>query len=243
MEPYRVFKYTPVNKYFLDGLVKGYIYCAPPHSLNDPFDCNVVLSESIDRAIVTSSGIHRKNLADLNHNAPLLSFIEDSVSKAGVCSFSMDLLKPVLWSHYAEDHKGVCCMYEIPEEFIDWKTNKIIGISDVEYGDNLITEALLSIAGKLPSLTTPEVFRELSTPIFSSKGLHWEYEQEVRIIRGESGRLNIDKDYLKQVCFGLHTSDNDMELVIKVITDSGYSPEFCTITKTHSDFGIEANDL
>ncbi len=240
---YTVFKFSAINKNFIDSLIKNYIYCAVPSSLNDPFDCKVNVLDSIERAISASTGDAVSNLIHLKHNNEFLYLINQSISKTGVCSFSQDLLKPVLWSHYADEHKGICCTYDIPSEHINWDVNKIIGMSDVSYGDNKVTEALMNIANKLPSMENADIYKEITIPILSSKGTDWAYENEVRIIREKAGALALEKDFLKQICFGLHTPERDKELIYSIIDKSGYKPDLCEIAKSNSDFGLSVKDL
>ncbi len=243
MKNYEAFKYSAINKNFIDSIIKGYIYCAKPESLNDPFDCRIDISESINRAIATCHGKDVSNLNKLKDSKNFLIFIKDTIAVNGVCSFSNKLLKPIMWSHYADEHKGICCMYKIPSDFIDYDKNNIIGMSDVKYGENTLTEALVKIAPDLSSMDNSEIFQEIVIPILTSKGKDWDIEEEVRIIKATNGTLKLQKHFLKQICFGLHTSEKDKELVRSIIKEYGYKPDFCEIVKSNTDFGLNVNDL
>ena len=240
---YELFKYNKIDKNFIDSLSRGYIYCAKPDSLNDPFDCKIDLPASISRAIIASSGDAANNLQKLKDSHDFITFVKEVTSEIGVCSFSRKLLKPVMWSHYADEHKGICCMYAMPEDFIDYDKNNIIGITDLSYGENILTEALVKIAPKLSSMNNSEIFKEITIPIFSSKGGDWDTEEEIRIIKSSYGELAINKKYLKQVCFGLHTPERDKKLIRGILNEFSYKPEFCEIIKSDTDFGLNVIDL
>ena len=76
------------------------------------------------------------------------------------------------------------------------------------------------------------------------KGKSWIYEDEARIIREEEGNFPILKKFLKQVCFGLNTSEHDISLIRQIIDNSGYSVNYCQIVrKEDDDFGIKAVEI
>ncbi|MFK5948170.1 MAG: DUF2971 domain-containing protein [Methylococcales bacterium] len=242
MSTYDQFKYSPINKNFIDLLIKGYIYCANLEKLNDPFDCQVDINNSIQRAISQCSGKGQESLKELVAIDGYLQRIQDIAKNIGVCSFSKHLLNPVMWSHYAEEHRGICLLYRFPKEFIN-DDNPIIGITDITYEDSPLTDWFIGNAMDLASMDLDEIGIEVSKKLFSIKGKNWGYEDEVRILSRDSGELQIDKSHLGQVCFGMHTSERDKELVREIIQSSGYKVEFCEIVKDETDFGLSARDL
>ena len=75
------------------------------------------------------------------------------------------------------------------------------------------------------------------------KATGWSYEQECRIIREKAGPFSVPKEFLKQVCFGMNTSDSDMSLISKIVDSSGYTVDYCQIVEKESDFGIKADKI
>ena len=68
--------------------------------LNDPFELSGFnLRDPAMRAFHTSQ--HKKITAEY-----------------GMISFSEDYKSPLLWSHYAEQHAGVCLGFEVPDEML-----------------------------------------------------------------------------------------------------------------------------
>ena len=114
MEKITLFKFRSINKYLIDTLVKGTIYCARPIRLNDPLDCQVDIKKAAEHAISLLSGKKKQNLVKLSKPNGLFDNIQKSIKNVGICSFSLVLEEPLLWSHYANEHKGLCLTYEIP---------------------------------------------------------------------------------------------------------------------------------
>ena len=238
-----VFKYSPINKNLIDSLIKGYIYCADLEKLNDPLDCRVDLKAAIARAITKAEGKAKRNLERLLASNDFLESIQRKVAGVGICSFSLHLLKPMMWSHYADEHRGLCSLYRFPETFINYDQNKIIGASTLIYGDNILTESLVKTADELSEIETWKIFKAIVVPLFTAKGQDWGVEDEVRIIREFPGPLEFDRKYLGQICFGMATPERDKELIRNIVERCGYDVSFCEIERSNTDFTLKANDL
>lgn len=244
MSDFILFKYRAINKCLLDSLVKGSIYFARPASLNDPFDCQVDVKKSALHAISQLSGTKKEILRKISKAKGYFSVIQDRMKKVGVCSFSLSLEEPLLWSHYADEHRGVCLTYKFTEEFILEKTNEIVGASPVEYDIDPLTNWFIeNTPSKYNENFESDFTVELLKKVLIVKGRGWGYEGEFRIIREKDGSLSIPKKCLTQVCFGLNTTAKDIDLVKKLIMISGYTVNFCQIVRKENDFGIKAIEI
>jgi hypothetical protein len=94
----------------------------------------------------------------------LKEFKESQGTQIGMLCFSRSWENPVLWSHYAEGHKGVCLGFDVAEDVLD----------EVEYADALLTARLgdEDDASSIPA--------DLQDLLFLTKFRHWEYENELR---------------------------------------------------------------
>jgi len=238
-----LFKFRVINKYLIDCLENGTLYFANPTRLNDPFDCQVDIKKAAEHAISRLSGKKKQNLSNLIKLKSLLDRIQNDIGNVGICSFSLNLVDILLWSHYADEHRGLCLMYEIPDDFFNDPKNQIIGVCAVEYGDNPLTDWFVRNASENIRIDLLEFTIELVKKIFSIKSKPWEYEKEVRIIREKEGALSIPKEFLKQVCFGMNTTESDISLIKKLLDDAGYSVNYCRIERTKEDFGIIAVEI
>lgn len=116
--------------------------------------------------------------SDLNDPFELigLNFREREVRKAvrdfkdaydaytGLLAFSEDWGDPVLWSHYAAKHRGVCLGFNVPKE----------SVQKVQYEDERIRASLGDIGDPLT------IGQELQQQLLCTKYRHWQYEQEYR---------------------------------------------------------------
>jgi hypothetical protein len=146
-----------------------------------------------------------------------------------------------LWSHYSNNHEGISILYEFTEEYLN--DGKIfVGISDVSYQKDTLTNWFISIANRLP-MDFGDLLIELAKIYFTAKSPEWLYEKEVRIISRRPGLLKIEKSFIKQICFGLNTSSEDMELIREITKNYEHSVQFCKIRRSDNDFGIYAEEI
>lgn len=100
--------------------------------------------------------------------------------QALVCCFGSDNKSILLWSHYAEDHKGACIEYEVPDDGT---------FSAVEYRKKLpvfqLTKALSYFFGNdfanEKMRLDDAAFRFVLKPLLT-KSTDWKYEKEYRCI-------------------------------------------------------------
>lgn len=131
-------------KHGLDDLKQRRLKVAEFRDLNDPFELLSV--ELSDRAA-------RRRFA---------AWREKALAEYGVLCFSTSWKSPVLWSHYADRHKGLCLGFHVPD----------------------------SLFLPVTYLTTRSSFSDLLPPargsgsrpgaLFYTKFEHWQYEDEVR---------------------------------------------------------------
>ncbi len=245
MEKFIFFKFRAINKNIIDSLVKGTIYFALPSRLNDPFDCQIDIKKSAEHAMSLLSGTKCEILKKISKiGEGYFDEIQRRMKKVGICSFSSKLEEPLLWSHYADEHRGICLTYQFPEEFLVDRSNKIVGVSQTEYGKNPLTEWFIeNVPDKYGTNFEDHFTTELLKKVLIIKSESWEYEEESRIIREEKGNFLISKEFLKQVCFGLNTSESDKSLIKQLVENSGYSVSYCQIERRDDDFGIKAVEI
>lgn len=245
---YGLYKYRPINKNLIDSIVKNELYFSEPSQLNDPFDCQIDIKKSLSKAIEVTTETKKENLILLLEETDGLDEWQTNIKQFGICSFSLSregniLSNPLMWSHYADEHKGVCLYYEFPNEFINYEKNKIIGIAEVEYSYNPLTEWFIENADVFGEWGIEKFFFELGKNTLRNKSLPWKYEEEVRIVRPNKGTFEIDPKSLKQICFGLNTSTEDMELIKKITHHTNNNVSFCQATHGETDFGITIKEI
>ena len=135
------------TKYALETIEKQRIKVSRLDDLNDPFE------------------LYALELSNKKHRQAFRAWKKDVAQKTGLLCFSKSWGNPLLWSHYADRHKGVALEFEIPDEFIN----------EISYFPERLVldiDKKLSVGG----LDEKDVQCLLTT-----KFKHWEYENEVRV--------------------------------------------------------------
>ena len=225
--------------------IVNYIFPCP-EQLNDPFDCKVLSKIIKERQFLTIFRFRKEKLLEsiLNNDElrKLFNQAKQDIKNHGVFSgsHSSALKSSLMWSHYADKHRGVCLIYAIPTEPMDFfNKNQIIGIQNIIYGPNQLTDWFK----KLPANKNIHncAFEDMINIFVKIKHISWKYEDEVRMIRETSGIVSIDTSYLQHVCFGLDTSEDKMTLIREILIKFNYDVGYSRIQRAESDFGIESD--
>jgi hypothetical protein len=108
----------------------------------------------------------------------------------------------------------------------------------VQYEKNPLIKFFTKWAKSREILTPHEFIDKLAKKYLSIKDKCWSYENEYRLIRVSSGKFQLDKSFLKYVCYGLNTPQKDRETISGLLKNSGYEVELLEMERTDSDFGI-----
>jgi hypothetical protein len=146
-------------KYALADLMQRRIKVAEFSELNDPFELLSV--ELVNRAARQRFTAWRR----------------DVLENYGVLCFSRNWKNPVLWSHYADRHRGMCLGFEVP----DTPLHSVTYLTNRAPLDDLLQRLTKSSA-------PPE-------PLFRAKFEHWRYENEVRRILPLNQALKLGNHY------------------------------------------------
>ncbi len=142
----RLYHYLGAN-YALQDLQLRRLKIATFQDLNDPFE--LIAADNSDR----------------KQRQFLRGWKEDIQSKWGVLCFSRTWRNPVLWSHYADKHKGMCLGFDISNELL----------LPIKYSQSRISVDLVTLQNS-GGITQKFMLRLMGTK-FSG----WSYENEVRV--------------------------------------------------------------
>ncbi|WP_242171002.1 MULTISPECIES: DUF2971 domain-containing protein [unclassified Pseudomonas] len=153
------------------------IACSPPA---DPSAIRLYNLTSVRHALsnIQLRRIKVSRLADLNDPFELLAanfkehktrqvvrnWKDKSHSLMGLLCFAGDWSEPVMWSHYAEKHTGICLGFDVSRDTVQ----------QVSYQDNRIRAALTSTS------TPHDLSEELQQELLRTKSAGWRYEEEYR---------------------------------------------------------------
>jgi len=144
----RVYKFLNA-KYGLEALEKRRLKIARINELNDPFE------------------LLGTDLSDRELRRAFMGMKNASNEDRGLLCFSKRWRNPVLWSHYADGHQGLCLGFDVPDHFL----------MNVTYTTKRVK------SDKLFSNDQSVREREM-TRLLSTKFSHWRYENEVRCFVG-----------------------------------------------------------
>lgn len=157
------------------------------------------------------------------------TFLYIDINKYGVACGSTIQTCPVMWSHYGNNHSGICLKFD----FYDDKEKQNICLSkedkleivEVEY-----TDLPLDIFNY-----NREELKNLIFTIFKTKCKKWAYENEVRLVNNAQGLLKINNKCIKQIIFGCKTTAKDRYSILKLLGCLGYKIEELMIAKIQPD--------
>lgn len=166
----RLYHYTKAET--LDKILSsGLIRLTALTKTNDPFECTICHPKDDEKIGKELKDLCAKEVwkADLLDDPCLI------VSLTGIIS------SPSMWGHYAESHKGVCLVFDVPVMFYE-KDDEIKRAKDSE-------RAIFPVVYQNEKPSVKEIYIDVNRnyqsiirEAISHKGLEWEFEHEVRLV-------------------------------------------------------------
>lgn len=223
---YRYFPFLSTNPSSItrarDVLIHNKFWLASPSSFNDPFDCTANILEeknvhikktkitNLFREIGPKLNWKKRNIAitEMLSNGKLHSSVKTTIEsilyKLGVLCFAADSKNLLMWSHYANNHTGICFQFEIARDI-----NIYIRSLSVNY------------TTKLPKINFFTFVKEDLMNILTSKHEGWKYENELRIIApdGANKYLKFNADSLTGIILGCKISDETVASLMEILRE------------------------
>lgn len=218
----RLYLFRSCNAYTIKDLVNNRLSLARPSRLNDPFDCLIFpWRDCLD--VNCEEKTHVKPLADSYDYYRIRSFVLGNQKR----SFQKDCVSnQLMWSHYADEHRGICILYDFSEQLIQNTDTCRSYFMKVNY------------ANKKDKLNLDEKSISVQKG-FATKSSKWKYENEVRLISydcstdGDFSYMNLDEaSSIKAVFFGLRCSDDDTKTIRKIV---GAGTDYYRMEKDYQD--------
>jgi hypothetical protein len=182
-----------------------YLWASSVTSFNDPFEFKVAFEfpEKAEEARIryfednpmSSEANFQQWFGDLSQGNQWYiaqSIRESLIQSHAVCCLTKNFNNHLLWSHYANNHQGVCIEFDIN------------GTQDIA---DFLCEAPVSYSKKKPRFN---YFRDsiadfLNLTVFH-KSESWSYEEEFRIVFNSSGKKVLKQNSIKRVYIGCRAS-------------------------------------
>jgi len=220
-----VYKYFDFDENFKKTLENGYLWFSYPHTFNDPFEFRLQVKKDLrDEEILEFFELYKKHAHNSKEeigddfNKVLFMYRQNPdqfidyflkpfiahVDKFGVCCFSKTNKNILMWSHYANKHKGL--VLEFKEKLLDKS------IYEMNDSINMTVMDQISYSNEFPTIKISSsllnVSEEIRKVVFT-KSKDWKYEQEIRIISPRNGEHLFDRNCLNAVYFGHKFSDEN----------------------------------
>lgn len=221
-----LYSFRRFNGYSLSDLINNEITVSPSKNMNDPFDSIINLWGSEDQLKETcKERKHIKNLSRSFDYFRIRSFCNGETEEA--------LGNLLMWSHYADEHRGYCIKYKLSKHFIKQDVNDsfehmflkpIIYRKDEEKVD-------------ISELTT------INTDLaFATKHESWKYEKEVRLIVYNPNKeesyygIPLDKDScIEAIYFGCKCEPKIINTIKNLFSKADIPPKFFKVYSESKD--------
>jgi len=200
-------------------------YFSDPKHFNDPIDCKIGIFSALKAAIKVAEkedNSIKNRLDKMGDLDKTLKKIENTVKKSGVFSLSKEQNNILMWSHYADSHKGFSLGFELSSNFTKYNAeNSIVGTDEVQYSEsNPFVERFLELAEYSDAPKWEEFWVSFISIGLLAKSSTWEYENEVRIIRATPGKVKYSYEELKEVIFGLNMTQKRKNKLKNILSSS-----------------------
>ncbi len=248
--PSRIYKYQALERQSLENLINQCIYFSKPDNFNDPFDCWEAISfldpmtdedewKKIYKGVINAASNNNEHIKETEEEARveikkdlsrLLAKRQEALRGLGVACFSATQADNILmWSHYADKHKGFCLEFDTNYDPFK-KAEKVI------YSEKLLTVPF----SELQEEHNNPNFREAAQKMVSdkyTKSIGWKYEQEWRIFHLKANvAFRYDASALTGIYFGCKMLERDKKIIHKAL--EGTNTAFYAMERSTTEFKV-----
>ncbi len=240
-----LYKYRDFNENTNRIITQASLYLSPIEKFNDPFDSSLSYRQHYTKEEIRK---YWKNFLKGNTQLSFEQVIKtngkndnfvktqnkmrDKARKEmGVLSLSKNYTSILMWSHYANNHKGL--VFEFEAKYTDSCLAKAMRV-----GYSIDYDVLSYVAKR--EVREKQYIKELLT-----KFEDWSYEEEYRVIEIDFfGEQKFKKDELKSIIFGLRAKKTDIDAMIRLCQENGFSHvKFKKAEAVHGKFALSVKDI
>ena len=158
-------------------------------------------------------------------NMQAFDYIKEHIKSIKICSLSKNKQSILMWSHYADEHKGICIAYDMSSlrndnlklSYLLLKKVKYINKITFASNDSLISKydnsENFSNNNHIINISNKYITRFID--LFYLKYKDWKYEYEYRII------ADTEEKYIylpiKAIYFGMNAEDENIALIASIL--------------------------
>ncbi len=214
-----LYKYLPCNEYTFRALAVRGLWCHNPREMNDPSECLY----SIDRILSKPDISKLKELIKSDPSsvlAPISKLSDDKINKIfsdyrkklannfAFCSLSTKCDDVLMWSHYANSHKGIVLGIDIDTDDLQEHLQEIKYLNKLPEWD---------IAKYFDFMNGDDSHNGIFFQDLSVKSKHWIKESEYRIWRKMPGYWVYKESQIKELYFGVNCDHITKKVVLELL--------------------------
>jgi hypothetical protein len=191
------YKYTTLRpNFFKEPMLRA----TPFRALNDPFEGNLNKQQVYD-AIKNMDIFYAAETNSLNELEDsgvedLTSSLKGDFYDVGIISFTEDFTNPLMWAHYADEHRGMVIEFNNEEPLFE-DSRKLSGERKCRFGDNTLGDtyefpqkviyrreipSFERLESMTPNSRSEYHWKKFLQRIFFTKANDWIYEKEMRSV-------------------------------------------------------------
>lgn len=164
------------------------------------------------------------------HQFLLGQYVEEELLRQyekGIVSLAERANCPLMWSHYGDQHYGLCVGYSIPSDVY-------ADLHKVQYGGSRLIEA-----SKVAAMLNEEADarRQVDEAVLLRKAASWRYEREWRLLGGRG--LQDSPLELEEVIFGMRCTESVKYVIVKGLEDRAKPVRFYEMREDRGTFNLK----
>ncbi|ANQ21405.1 hypothetical protein BA893_06885 [Vibrio natriegens] len=258
----KLYKYRKFSEFLIRELCSSNIYFSDPKLFNDPLDCSPVMindlgDDELERLCFQMLAQRRGEEGALerlenfryysqeynNYEKQKESYLyqlqtevmvqlDAVMKKRGVLSLSSKYDSPLMWSHYADEHRGVCIEFDMDSavripKAIDY--DSVRGISAKLIHDYFVDGS-------------ESALEKIESQYFFNKAGEWRYESEWRLVSHKLGD-NPAPFKISAIYFGMRCDNWVIASIIKLLYQHESGIKFYKMFPDLSSFDLHKSEL
>ena len=191
IRPATLYRYRSLKQFEqeISSITSATLFCAAYHTLNDPMEGLFAPS---------------KKMRESEDYRATKKLIANAKANLGVCSFSESNTNELMWSHYADQYRGICIAYTFQQLLSNLADD--VSFARIQYSD------------RAPTVPKTLGHEQMAKRILSYKNYRWVYEREWRMF-GPRGAVNYTlHKCVRRVYLGSQISKINQDVISRRLT-------------------------
>lgn len=159
--------------------------------------------------------------------------LDHMMKSRGVLSLASQWNSPLMWSHYADEHKGICIEYDISRAVCK-KPKKV----DYKGGRGIYISQIVDLIFN----NTVRAKEEIEHKYFYTKAGQWNYEEEWRYVSEDQGARSVPF-HLSGIYFGMRCEISVVSSIVKLLDGAESKVSFYHTYASQDSFDLHRREV